>query len=118
MRAPPNIVTLRPIAAAGLALLASAAIAQGKPLEKAVPPPPPPMAADADPGLEPQVTIRKKDGETVTEYRLNNRLYMVKVTRDDGREFYLIDEKGDGQFIQRDSLDTGLRVPVWVIKSW
>lgn len=109
---------LRPIAALSFALLASATLAQGKPLEKAEPPPPPPMAADADPALEPQVTIRKKEGETVTEYRLNNRLYMVKVTRDDGREFYLIDEKGDGQFIQRDSLDTGLRVPVWVIKSW
>ena len=72
----------------------------------------------ADAATEPQVTIRKRKGETVAEYRINNRLYMMKVTRDDGKVFYLIDERGDGQFVQRDSLDTGLRVPMWVIKSW
>ena len=93
-------------------------IAQSRLLEKAEPPPPPPMVQDGDAALEPQVTIRKKQGETVAEYRINNRLYMMKVTRDDGKVFYLIDERGDGQFIQRDSLDTGLRVPMWVIKSW
>lgn len=102
-----------------LALLAAAggALAQGRLLEKAEPPPPPAMVPDNEPP-EPQVTIRKKQGETVAEYRINNRLYMIKVTRDDGKTFYLIDERGDGQFVQRDSLDTGLRVPMWVIKSW
>ena len=101
-----------------LAAFASSAIAQSRLLEKAEPPPPPPMAQEADAALEPQVTIRKRPGETATEYRINNRLYMIKVTRDDGVTFYLIDEKGDGQFVQRDSLDSGLRVPMWVIKSW
>jgi hypothetical protein len=107
------------VAFALMALLAAAgnAFAQGRLLEKAEPPPPPPMVQDNE-TPEPQVTIRKKQGETVAEYRINNRLYMIKVTRDDGKTFYLIDERGDGQFIQRDSLDTGLRVPMWVIKSW
>ena len=111
---------MRPSLIVILALLAvsGSASAQSRLLEKAEPPPPPPMVQDADQVTEPQVTIRKKEGETVTEYRINNRLYMMKVTRDDGRTFYLIDERGDGQFIQRDSLDTGLRVPMWVIKSW
>lgn len=108
----PTIVFASLLAAAG------SAFAQGKLLEKAEPPPPPPMVQEADPALEPQVTIRKKQGETVAEYRINNRLYMMKVTRDDGLVFYLIDERGDGTFVQRDSLDTGLRVPMWVIKSW
>ena len=99
-------------------LSATSAIAQNKILDKAEAPTPPPMTQDADAATEPQVTIRKRQGETVAEYRINNRLYMMKVTRDDGKEFYLIDERGDGQFIQRDSLDTGLRVPMWVIKSW
>jgi hypothetical protein len=101
-----------------LAAATASAQAQNRLLEKAVPPPPPPMVEEIDPATEPQVTIRKKQGETVAEYRINNRLYMMKVTRDDGRVFYLIDEQGDGQFVQRDSLNTGLRVPMWVIKSW
>lgn len=103
---------------AGLLAAAGSASAQGRLLEKAEPPPPPPMVQEPEPTAEPQVTIRKKQGETVAEYRINNRLYMMKVTRDDGTEFYLVDERGDGQFVQRDSLDTGLRVPMWVIKSW
>lgn len=106
------------LVAAALLSTASGVLAQQRLLEKAVPPPPPPMVQEADAVLEPQVTIRKKPGETAAEYRINNRLYMIKVTRDDGTSFYLIDEKGDGQFVQRDSLDSGLRVPMWVIKSW
>ncbi len=50
-----------------LAIVAGGALAQNKLLEKAEPPPPPPMASEADPALEPQVTIRKKAGETVAE---------------------------------------------------
>ena len=101
-----------------LVLLAGGALAQNKLLEKAEPPPPPPMASESDPALEPQVTIRKQEGETIAEYRLNNRLYMIKVTRDNGSTYYLIDEQGNGQFVRHDALNTGLRVPQWVIKSW
>lgn len=108
----------RILVAALLAAIMSSAFAQSRLLQKAEPPPPPPMVNEVDPALEPQVTIRKKPGETAAEYRINNRLYMIKVTRDDGKVFYLIDERGDGQFVQRDSLDSGLRVPLWVIKSW
>lgn len=98
------------------AWLAAPALAQTALLDQAAPPPPP--AAEAEPAVEPQVTIRKKDGETVAEYRINNRLYMIKVTRDNGATFYLIDETGDGNFVRRDAFDGGLKVPMWVIKSW
>ena len=114
----PNMHSPHLLIAAVLVATATAATAQSRLLEKAEPPPPPPMAQEADPALEPQVTIRQRPGETLAEYRINNRLYMVKVTRDDGKVFYLIDEQGDGQFVQRDALNTGLRVPMWVIKSW
>lgn len=104
-----------------LLLAASAgAYAQGqKPsnLEPIPEPPPPPPGID-DSAQEPQVTIKKRGEDTVEEYRLNGKLYMVKVTPPHGRPYYLIDDKGSGVFSRRDDLDSGLRVPLWVIKEF
>ena len=44
-------------------------------------PPPPPPGFELDPALEPQVTIIKRGTDTVEEYRVAGRLYMLKVTR-------------------------------------
>ncbi len=81
-------------------------------------PPPPPPGLELDPALEPQVTILKRGQDTVEEYRINGRLYMVKVTPPHGVPYYLIDNRGDGTFARQDSFDTGLRVPMWVIHSF
>lgn len=104
-----------------LILAPTLALAQQRILEKAEPPPPPPMPAEDAQGMaadEPQVTIRKEKDRTVAEYRLNGRLYMMKVTQSNGLTYWLVDERGDGQFTRRDSLDSGLRAPMWVIKRW
>lgn len=79
---------------------------------------PPPPNVLTDPGLEPQVTIIQKDGAKVEEYRLRGKLYAMKVTPAKGPAYYLVDERGDGQFLRRDNLDTGLRVPTWVILTF
>jgi hypothetical protein len=42
---------------------------------------------------------------------------MVKVTPLHGRPYYLV-AGNDGTFVRRDSLDTGLRVPLWVLFSF
>jgi hypothetical protein len=83
----------------------------------AVPPPPPEMVP-FDAALEPQVTIKKRDGDTVEEFRVEGRLYMIKVTPSHGVPYYLIDNQGDGNFMRMETMDTGLRVPQWVIHSW
>ena len=83
----------------------------------AVPPPPPGMEA-FDEALEPQVTIVKREAETREEYRIKGRLYMIKVTPPHGVPYYLIDEKGDGRMSRQESLDSGLRVPMWVIGTF
>ena len=57
----------------------------------AVPPPPPGMEA-FDAALEPQVTIVKTERETREEFRMNNRLYMIKVTPAVGPSYYLVDQ--------------------------
>lgn len=74
-------------------------------------------AAD-QPDLEPQVTIVQRGKEKVEEYRINGRLYMVKVTPPHGVPYYLIDYRGDGKFSRQDHLDSGVRVPMWVIFSF
>lgn len=81
-------------------------------------PPPPPPGFDLDPTMEPQVTIQRRGTETVEEYRLNGRLYMVKVTPAHGVPYYLIDDVGRGDFVRRDSFDTRTRPPMWVIHQW
>ena len=93
--------------------------APGKPTLQSIPePPPPPPGFELDPTLEPQVTIRKSAKETVEEFRIRGRLYMIKVTPSHGVPYYLIDESGKGDFSRRDTFDTGTRPPMWVIHQW
>jgi hypothetical protein len=81
-------------------------------------PPPPPGGFELDPALEPQVTILKRGSDTIEEYRVAGKLYMIKVTPASGAPYYLIDEKGDGKMTRQDSFDSGIRPPMWVIHSW
>ncbi|MDD5175920.1 MAG: DUF2782 domain-containing protein [Sterolibacterium sp.] len=101
-------------------LLALPAAAQKEPagLQPLPEPPPPPEGLNLDPALEPEVTIIKRGDDRVEEYRINGRLYMVKVTPPHGKPYYLIDEKGDGRWARQESLDSGLRVPMWVIHTF
>jgi Protein of unknown function (DUF2782) len=92
-------------------------------------PPPPPLpdesAAPAvppfagDPALEPQVTIIRRDTETVEEVRIGGELKFVRVTPKHGRPYFLVPDGMGGQFIRRDTLDTtAVKVPMWLLLSW
>lgn len=82
------------------------------------PPPPPPPGFELDSALEPQVTILKRGADTVEEYRISGKLYMIKVTPPHGRPYYMIDQRGDGTFVRHDNYDSGIRPPMWVIFSF
>lgn len=101
-----------------IALLLAAAVpafAQQQPALEPIPEPPPmPAGSELD---EPEVTILKRGEDTVAEYRLHGKLYMVKVTPPHGVPYYLIDKEGNGQMV-RDDRAPELAVPMWVIKSW
>lgn len=92
----------------------------------APPPPPleplpeiaPPPGASADADLEPQVTISQRQGEKVEEARVNGVLKWVRVTPRYGAPYYLIPDPTGHTFIRRDSNDTGLKVPLWVLFSF
>ncbi len=100
-----------------LALSSSLAQAQKRPpkLEPLPePPPPPPMADDG----EPVVRIPVQEGDKVEEVREGGRVVMLKVTPPKGRPYYLVDTTGNGNWMRRDSLDDGVRVPMWPIHTW
>ena len=75
---------------------------------------------DGAPGPDdaPAVTIKPSSPGRVVEYRANGRLYMLKVIPKVGKPYYLIDQKGDGQFARRDTLGSGVQPPMWVIKEF
>ena len=79
----------------------------------------PPALMPLDDSAEPQITIRQRDGDTIEEYRLNGRLYKIKVTPLRGEPYILIDQRGDGSFVPMDGPGTpGLSVPQWVIGTF
>ena len=105
-----------------LLFAASSALAQtGKPADlqplPAVPPPPPEIIP-FDSALEPQVTIRKREGDTIEEYRRDGRMYMIKVTPSHGVPYYLVDTEGDGNYSRIESLENNVRVPMWILKTF
>lgn len=71
-----------------------------------------------DAALEPQVTIKKREGDTVEEFRVGGTLYMIKVTPSHGVPYYLMDRQGDGNFARVDAPAPPLSVPQWVIGTF
>ena len=102
-----------------LSAAAGAVLAQERPpkLEPLPEPPLPPVVRD--PGAdEPRVRITPQQGDRVDEFRDGGRVLMLKVTPPNGIPYYLIDTTGNGNWMRRDSLDDGVRVPMWTIKSF
>ena len=120
---------MRQIAVALLLSSALSAAAQSnqpkdlRPLPEVPEPPelalPSPGAGEEDSSLEPQVTITRRGEDKVEEYRVNGRLYMIKITPRIGLPYYLIDNHGDGTFATG-GLDQGpvVRPPMWVIRQF
>jgi hypothetical protein len=86
----------------------------------AIPEPPDlPEAVQSGENMEPDITIIKRGKETIEEYRINGKLYMVKITPSVGPSYYLVDNDGDGNMeARRSQLESGLKVPQWVLFSW
>lgn len=79
----------------------------------------PPPTLDANEAVdEPQVTITKQTEQTVEEYRVGGKLYMIKIIPKVGKPYYLVDDRGDGKFARQEGLDSGLRPPRWVIHQF
>ena len=100
-----------------LAALALPAAAQQPPALEPLPDAPPPPIIEGE-EVEPEVTIVKKGEDTVEEFRIHGKLYMVKVTPPHGTPYYLVDRQGQGTLERMDNLEPGTSVPMWVLKRW
>jgi hypothetical protein len=100
-----------------LLTLCFAALGQDRPpkLEPLPEPPPLPAGAAAD---EPRVRIPVQEGDTIEPVRRGGVVVAVKVTPPGGRPYFLIDTSGNGNWMRRDSLDTGLAVPMFPIHEF
>ena len=96
-------------------------------LEK--PPPIPPESTEDVPippkvqeeQIEPTVTIREEEERLIEEYRMNGRLYMVKVTpKKGGVPYYYVDTNGDGKLeLDADQQALNPVQPVhWKVMEW
>ena len=109
---------MRRLAFLFLAIFTAAALAQSRPLPKLEPlpePPPPPPIPGPD---EPSVRIPVQEADKVEEIRQGGRVVMLKVTPPGGKPYYLLDTTGNGNWMRKDSLDDGVRVPMWPIHTF
>jgi len=98
------------------AALPLAAAQQPPKLEPVPEPPPPPPGVEPDPGA-PAVRIQPGEGQQIEETVVNGQR-IARVTSPDGSVYYLIEDRGDGPGLRNESLDSGLRVPAWVIRQF
>ena len=87
---------------------------------QAVPEPPdlPPQVKSGE-TLEPEITIRRDDKQTVTEYRVNGRIHSIKVEPVVGPTYWLVDTTGNGFADTRyDNFNPPFAIPGWVLFRW
>jgi len=109
---------LRRILALALLAVALPLAAQQPPkLEPLPEPPPPPPGVSDDQPDEPTVRIQPGGGDRVEEQVIDGQR-VVRVITPAGQEYYLIEDLGDGAGLRNESLDSGVRVPLWVIRRF
>jgi hypothetical protein len=80
------------------------------------PPPPPPLQSGVP--LEPQVTIRRTERETIYEYRRSGRLILVRVQPTVGPPYHFVDVNGDGSLDYRPGEPGGNNINQWILYRW
>ena len=76
---------------------------------------PSPVTGDS---VEPDITIRAEGDQLIYEYRVNGRLYMIRIQPQFGPPYFLIDTDGDGVMDIRNNSPRDISIPQWVLFSW
>jgi hypothetical protein len=104
-----------------LLLPAAVAMAQQPPKLEPLPEVPPPPQIKIDPKTEPEVNTFKRGEDKVEEFRVNGKLYMIRVTPPHGTPYVLVDENGTGKFGAPTAGPAdayNFSVPMWVIGTF
>ncbi|PCH85672.1 MAG: hypothetical protein COB89_01735 [Piscirickettsiaceae bacterium] len=69
--------------------------------------------------MAPDITITRKQKETITEYSVNGSIYMIKISPKNAPPYYMVDTDGDGNLeTRRSDLENGMNIPQWLLFSW
>ncbi|KFI23594.1 DUF2782 domain-containing protein [Nitrosococcus oceani] len=70
--------------------------------------------------MEPEIKIIQQGDKLIEEYRLNGKLYQIKVTPSIGPPYFLVDADGNGDFESRfeGPVNSDMLIPSWVIFRW
>lgn len=84
-----------------------------------VPPPPPAVSGDfqEQDEIKADVTIRRGKDKVIEEYRINGRLYMVRVIPTRGKPYYIRYPEGEHGRVIRKELDD-IQTPFWKLFEW
>jgi len=106
------------LSAAALALGAPSFAQQDRPpkLEPLPEAPPPPQIQDG--AEDARVRITPQQGDKVEVVRDGGRVVLMKVTPPNGIPYYLQDPVGSGHWVRTETLDPGVRVPMWTIMTF
>jgi hypothetical protein len=98
----------------GLLIMSSAVLSK----EEGVPDMPLPVE-DGEP-MEADITITRKGNKTIHEYRVNGKIYKIKIIPDIGPAYYFVDPDGDGEMeeVSESDLDKLIKINQWTIFSW
>lgn len=87
--------------------------------DKDAPPPPSLSDQEGQEEIEPEVNIIQRKDKTIEEYRVNGRLYMIKVIPKHAPPYYLVDKDGDGSMESwRSEAEPDIQIPHWVLFRW
>ena len=105
-----------------LFVFAAAAIAEEDvtdPLDASDVPEMPLPVQDGEP-MDADITITRQGEKTIHEYRVNGKIYKIKVIPDIGPAYYYIDPDGDGEMeeVSESDLDSLIKINQWTIFSW
>jgi hypothetical protein len=79
---------------------------------------PEPTATSAPAADEHEVTVSKRGGDRIEEFRFKGRLYMIRVTPAVGLPYTMVDDRGDGVFNRKDLRGTPMKAAQWNVLTW